>query len=319
MVKRTEKAEPKSAKKPKPEPTPGHSWTAGDKYKTLAGGCLIAALLLSGPAAIALIAMQPAAVAAPTQLEQDTRMSEVQQRASGSAADFIASWLAATEEDHDEFDRFGAKKPTSFPPSPTATKDLRVLTVVTSETDESQLIVTVGALVKTSDGTWVRSYYSVPMLAIGDQVRPVSLPAQVSIPAPLMEGPSARYSVQATGSINETVSGFFESYLTGAGELDRLLTPGYSLNPIEPAPFSGVKLSELRATDEIADQPADGDTAELQATVITSPRSDRAGPTTSYTLSMTARAGRWEVSALNPYPTLSDSSVDESADITETE
>lgn len=288
---------------------PGHSWTAGDKFKTLGGATLIGLLLLSGPAAFAYSVFKPEAIAGPIQAEQTPGLSEVEQRAGGAGADFVAAWLAATNDDHAEFDRLTALRPTAFPRTATDARDLRLISVSPASGSPDQLLVLVSASIKLIDESWVRSYYSVPMLITEGQISPVTLPSQIAVPAPAEKPREARYTTRVVGPVTDTITGFFQAYLTGAGEIDRLLTPGSSIAAVMPTPFTEIQVGSVQATAEISDEPTDGETADLLATISAKNSADEIGITSTYSLAVTARAGRWEITALNPFPVLSDPST----------
>lgn len=292
-----------------PPEAPGHNWTAGDKFKTLGGATLIGLMLLSGPAAIVYTIVKPEATVGPVQTEQTPGLSEIEQRAGGAGADFVAAWLAATNDDHAEFDRLTAQRPTAFPRTATDARDLRLISVSPASGSPDQLLVLVSASIKLTDESWVRSYYSVPMLITEGQISPVTLPSQVAVPAPTEKPREARYATRVVGPVTDTITGFFEAYLTGAGEIDRLLTPGSSIVAVMPAPFTEVQVGSVQATAEISAEPEDGETADLLATISAKNSADEIGITSTYSLAVTARAGRWEITALNSFPVLSDPST----------
>lgn len=309
-LKRSKNSNPPAEQKTPATPeAPGHTWTAGDKFKTLGGATLIGLMLLSGPAAIVYTIVKPEAAVGPVQAEQTPGLSETEQRAGGAGADFVAAWLAATNDDHTEFDRLTALRPTAFPRTATDARDLRLISVTPAPENPEQLLVLVSASTKLADESWVRSYYSVPMLITETQVSPVTLPSQVAVPAPTEKPREARYTTRVVGPVTDTITGFFEAYLTGAGEIDRLLTPGSSIAEVTPAPFTEIQVGSVQATKDVSSEPADGETADLLATISAKSSADEIGITSTYSLAVTARAGRWEITALNPFPVLSDPST----------
>ncbi len=112
--------------------------------------------------------------------------------------------------------------------------------------------------------------------------------------------PRSSYGVSVPeGDLSAAVGEFLAAYLTGAGEVDRYLAPGVNLTAVSPAPYASVEVQQVWAVEEAAaDQavPADGTNVRVRAAVEAR---DAAGRwPLAYELTLTARSGRWEVSAL---------------------
>jgi hypothetical protein len=70
---------------------------------------------------------------------------------------------------------------------------------------------------------------------------------------------------------------------------------------VTPAPYVNVDVEELRSDLTPTASPSDGDTLKVLATVsLLSPLDQQV--TSTYTLTLTARASRWEVSAIDLAP-----------------
>jgi hypothetical protein len=100
------------------------------------------------------------------------------------------------------------------------------------------------------------------------------------------------------------VGQFLNAYIAGSGDVTRYLTPGVVLTTLTPAPYTSVDLSEIRA--EGSDQPpavvpVDGTQIRVLA-LGTAVVTDQQTSNVAYALTLTARAGRWEISALDLVP-----------------
>jgi len=168
--------------------------------------------------------------------------------------------------------------------------------------------------------------YQVSLLARGDAaaggVEPTGsptgyaatrLPSRVSCPPTLAGPPNVALSetdVNQGDAVNDVVRRFLAALLTGDGEVSRYSSPDAGIRPILPAPYTGVELVSLARdttspttsdTTEAA-APGDGQRLRVLATIrVSGPDGIRM---LSYPLRLTARAGRWEVSALDSTPPL---------------
>ncbi|TFE25057.1 hypothetical protein E0F15_20590 [Frankia sp. B2] len=172
----------------------------------------------------------------------------------------------------------------------------------------------------------VMACYQVSLLARGDAeaggVGPpgslagyaaTRLPDRVSCPPTLAGAPNLALGgadLSQGDPVDDVVRRFLTALLTGDGEVSRYSSPGAGIRPIIPVPYTGVELVSL-ARDTTA--PASGDSAEaapprdgqrlrVLATIrVSGPDGIRM---LSYPLRLTARAGRWEISALDSTPPL---------------
>ncbi|MFJ2007995.1 conjugal transfer protein [Streptomyces chartreusis] len=137
----------------------------------------------------------------------------------------------------------------------------------------------------------------------------LSVPAEVAAPARI-KAPDLVYGPMqlASGSDprTEAVTEFLTSYLTGSGELDRYLAPGTRLSAISPAPYTSVVVDQMQAEGDQASQPVatvpkDGTRTRLVVTVRATDHDEVRVPL-AYALTLSARAGRWEIAALDGAP-----------------
>mgnify|MGYP000979016077 CR=1 FL=1 len=165
--------------------------------------------------------------------------------------------------------------------------------------------VIVAATVTDAHKTTARRYFQIPVRYDHGSVTALTLPAPVSPPLARV-GSTTGYRIQVDLStpLGQTVSQFLTAYIAGFGDVGRYLTPGFTLIPLTPAPYTSVRLSEIRAAD--SDQPSatvprDGSKTRVLA-LGTGLVTDQQTANVAYALTLTARAGRWEISAIDPTP-----------------
>ncbi|MFH8698922.1 MULTISPECIES: conjugal transfer protein [Streptomyces] len=155
-----------------------------------------------------------------------------------------------------------------------------------------------------ADGTV--QYYAVPVSAdgAGASFAVTGAPGVVAGPG-RAEVPQSPYDVTVPdGDLSSAAGEFLTAYLTGAGEVDRYLAPGVQLTAAD-SPFSSVSVQQVLAVEETAAAgqiPADGTRVHVLARAEA--RDALGRWPLAYELALTARSGRWEVSALESGTTL---------------
>ncbi|MFF0220083.1 conjugal transfer protein [Streptomyces vinaceus] len=162
---------------------------------------------------------------------------------------------------------------------------------------------------RTSDTVAAVRYFAVSGTG-GQNGGPVTItgsPAEVAAPetAPAPASPYTRH-VPAGDAMGTAVGEFLRAYLASgeAAALERYLSPGLRLSAPAAASYARVDVEEISAdTDQAAAKAVPGDGARARVRVRVSGE-DRAGSRWPlvYRLEMTARAGRWEVGALDAGP-----------------
>jgi hypothetical protein len=235
--------------------------------------------------------------------------SRVDDGAGAYAEGFVASWLSASSNDHTALDAYlDSSGAGSLPKTGWLYRDM---TVSGTERPEGSTLaaVTVAANVKeikTVDGkpieTWPRRYFRAVINTDGG-LSAVGLPAPVSAPAPAGSNVTLRYpeSISTHSEVATTATSLLSAYATGTGGLDRYTTPGSTITPISPAPFTAATIRSLNADKAPSSAPNDGETLSILAAVEF--KTDQGqGASSTYAMTLTARAGRWEVSSLSPVP-----------------
>ncbi|GHE13804.1 conjugal transfer protein [Streptomyces alanosinicus] len=162
----------------------------------------------------------------------------------------------------------------------------------------------------------VLRYFQVAVKAAGSGggYEAVALPAEVGAPATSGAMPHLDYGTPVPADTHDpavaTISEFLAAYLTGGGELDRYLSPGTSLAAVSPAPYTKVTITQLaeQGGDFTENAPTtEGARRQLLIDVDATGADGQVRPLT-YALALKARAGRWEIAAVEAAPRLNTTS-----------
>lgn len=286
------------------------------------------AAIVAGPAlgVAALLNSDPP----PTKVGPD--VATVQRSAVGPgdfAIRYVTVWLEQSDGDGQELRKFYPDLPAPFPTAQVrrAARGLRL--AAAWEVRPGYWSVTVAGQVVEHDGkAWRRTpdrFWRVGVLARGDAAAggtasngavagyvATGLPTEVAGPQQA-ELPELAYgpSVDGTpGPVGDSVERFLGLYLTGRPGLDRYLAPGARITSPRPAPYLDVRVLRLAAADQdgeidltSSEVPTDGTGLSVLATVQPFTDAGQAAPL-SYALTLSSRAGRWEVAGLDPAPAL---------------
>ncbi|WIX82920.1 conjugal transfer protein [Amycolatopsis carbonis] len=229
---------------------------------------------------------------------------------------YVRSWLAASRDDPAGLAAF-------YPDGMASQRDVgtqipvdtAVVSVVSPAPGTWSVVVAVNLLTEQPDGSHPSKITCEQVSLVGgrDAYVATELPSPVACPGTLAPVELAYdQSADLTGPIGQSVGGFLTAYLVGQGQLDRYTSPGASLAPVVPAPYMSVQLQQLRTHEDFepgqAARPLDG----TQTHVLTRALGyDATGQNTAvdYALTLTARAGRWEVSSVDASPLLVTPSV----------
>lgn len=127
-------------------------------------------------------------------------------------------------------------------------------------------------------------------------------PAEIAAPdAVAVPDSEFTHPVPASGALTVSLGEFVRTYLGGQGAgLERYLSPGLQVSAPKAVPYARVDVDGVAADVEVAagqEVPADGAKARVRVRVTGEDRAGVRWPL-AYRLEVTARAGRWEVSAL---------------------
>ena len=290
--------------------------TGGSLWASRAATGALWAAVVAGPLALAGVVVFAAApqTVAPAAVEQvDVREATT---AGETARDLVDAWLTATRENAGALQRQYPAEVASLPDEALPVRSVAVASV--TDTGEGTWSVVVGADVNEpapadseaddeaeATTTWVRRYFQVPVLVAATQAglgaRADALPTPVAGPPLLADAPNDFTSdVAADTELHESVAGFLTAQLTGEGDIERYVSPGAVIAPIDPAPYSGVEIDGIKTsgTHENGSTPADGDQLDVLVDVALV-RPDGEKTSAQYVLDLEARAGRWEVADIS--------------------
>ena len=292
------------------------TWTGGSQMASKLGTVAILGAMACGPAAL-LVAMNSTAPVAAAPVVDPTQNLAAASLAGEAARQAVTVWLGATRDSAQVLTALvpGAQiLTTSLPENPARFANASVAS--TQLQGSGVWLVLVGVDVEEPAPTpeeppavW-RRYFSVPVVVGSEDVPTVQV---LALPAP-DAGPArgneehTDYGVLlgADDQRRATVQGFLEAQLAGTGDIDRFLTPGTVLSAISPAPYTAVRLDTLALVkdgDSDPGNPRDGDQVEAHASAQVT-RLDGQVTSVQTFVTLTARAGRWEITAQHNTPHL---------------
>ncbi|MGW8729259.1 conjugal transfer protein [Streptomyces sp. NPDC055808] len=259
--------------------------------------------LACGPLALAAAALRsPAAPAeAAPAPSSSTMRTPPAADPSGYAELYLAAWLRSTAGDENSAQARLAQAlaPSVALPRPEGAQPVleRAVAVRSAQREGGQWSVTVAA----QYADFSVRYFAVPVVAGADggSFAVTGAPGQVAGPT-TAKAPEPAYGVSlpAKGVLTATVAEFLRAYLTGLGQVDRYLAPGVRLAALSGTSYTDLQVEQANAVEESAaaeSVPADGTKARVQVQIKAQ---DKTGAwPLAYELTLTARAGRWEVSA----------------------
>ena len=263
-------------------------------------GCLAAGPLALVVAGTAVLSRDPVAATQPAPVDpadERTAAGEFAQR-------LVVAWLTSTR-DHPQ--RLTELMPTTQLGSlPQAGFEVANPAVASISRAGQVWSVTVAVTVTDQRAAMARRFFQVPVTVAGDTVAALTLPAAVAGPAVGAGAPvDYRVPVAGSGPVATTVAQFLAAYVAGSGEVNRYVSPGASITPVAPAPYTAVRVTSLYCEQDIdtGAVPVDGAQLRVLATgqgTVT----DTQSSTLMYALTLASRAGRWEVFAIDPAPVL---------------
>lgn len=302
----------------------GTTWSHGHALTTMAlRGAVIAVVGLSAVGGIGVLLDSPppppATATTDTSPGHSTRAEEFAENA-------IAQWLTATSTDPGTLpDLFGVD-PGDLPESPTQVT--RIGAADSHEVQPGLWSVLVAADVtesapsageppddsgddpstadESSEQVTTRRYFRLAV-AVDDAggAGALGLPAPTAAPPAVDAQLAYPVTVNSGEPVAAAAAEFLTAYLTGSGPLERIVSPGSTLRAPDPPPYRVVEETQVRAHTDPGEL-ADGE--PLRIVVDGRAETPDRAVDLQYALTLTVRAGRWEVVAIDPAPARADPS-----------
>jgi len=275
------------------------AWTQGAAWGTKLTTWGVTLLVVLGIIAASVMLSRATAPAATAAAPAPADSRTVNQAASAYATDFFRAWMTSTAREHEQLDPYLEGTLFSNAQLPSTARGADQISVVSVDVSpEDDITVTLGAQIGSDTRVPLR-YFQVLLVSDTDgELSATALPTEVNAPA-RQGAANGWYGVDAFANraLRDSVRGFAAAYLAGAGDLERYLSPGASIMPLTPAPYTAVDVSAVSANREVPDEVTDGTEIYL---LVRLKLSSGAGYTISsdYALTATARAGRWEITSI---------------------
>lgn len=287
-------------------------WTTGSALATRGLSWLLMAAVAAGPAALVWQVVGDDSVPVAQTPAEVTRDSLARRSVAGEqAAAWVQAWLSTPASRAGDLKAWWAG-PVDLPKAAGDVADVRVVDAVA--TAPGVWAVTVTATVTEPGEARSRRFYMVPVQVdggAGDASASVkAVPAVVQAPAAAVV-PASPYtvSVPSGSAVIESLQAFMSAYLAGQGDVARYITPGSPLGAVSAeAQYERAEVESVRVTERVENlrsgqSPTEGQTLQALVEVRLVERgkgSDVARQrSASWPLTLTARDGRWEITAID--------------------
>lgn len=269
---------------------------------------LLMAALLCGPLGLALAGLlaytstTPAPVAATP--VQD--MSGERAAAGEFAQRVVVAWLTTPRGQEDKLSALVQEPTVTLPDVPFKASEPTVSSIAQVNGVWS---VTVAVTVVDQRKQPMRQFFQLPVIVgAGGIVTALALPAPVSGPA--VGAPprlNYRFQVNPGGPVAQTAAQFLSAYIAGQGDVTRYVSPTTQIQPVTPPPYTAVQVTDLAGDTDLDTTGVPKDRARLRVLVgADASVTSKQQVSVTYALTLLARAGRWEVQAIDPAPALVD-------------
>jgi hypothetical protein len=291
-------------------------WTGGSQLATRAATAVLWTALVAGPLALALAVLtfltvsagsSPVVAPAADHAGEQVAVEEFAQR-------FVVTWLQTPQGQEQQLAPYVRVTHLTLPEVPWRAD--QPATAAVGRIRDGLWTVTVAVTVSAPGSPAQRRYFQVPVRSVSrtgvsngtdaNGMFAAALPAPVAAPTPAAAPDLAYpYPANPTDPVVTSVGEFLTALLTGQGDVTRYVSPGTNVSAIAPPPYTTVAVTEVMVDRERVGSgpPASG---ERLAVLVTAQAT--AGPRqdidVQYALTLLARAGRWEVKAVEPTPTL---------------
>ena len=283
-------------------------WPQSNRWGTRALLVLLLAGVAAGPVAL-VRSTTVTSVSTPTAAPPDTasanREARARTQAEGAASRLVWSWLSASQADADTLSALLKYPPAQLNLPRNRPRPPSSVTVLDATVSTTSWTVTVAA---TGGDAGSGATYQVGVQVDDQGATPLTLPGQIPSPRGADarrsrdEGRPFGTSVASADPAAAAAGGFVQTLLSGSGDLSRWTSPGSDLSAVRPAPCSTLQTATSARADP--PEPIDGQSIDV---LVAATCHRGAGATTTdrssqYLLTLTARGGRWEVSAYTNAP-----------------
>lgn len=297
-----------------------HQWTNGSQWRARVMTIGMVAAMVAGPVALGMQLSQGEPVVQSTGTGYDERMMNRRDVAGERARQTVRAWLSATASNQGALTALVPgldPNSVSFPEKAARVGDVQVTQLLPS--GPGVWTATVSADV-TADGSKsaAHRYFRVPVAVSGSasaSAQPLTLPAEV--PGPGRRVPQVRASYPNSVAQSDPAYGmtaqFLSALLTGQDNIGLYERPGTSIPSITNTPWKSVRITRLDVDDSraLGQVRLDDTKVHVLATVALSAQEPKNGAvdaksesSATYALTLTSRAGRWEISSLDAAPQL---------------
>lgn len=296
---------------------PQAHWTAGHALLTRGLHLLLVGSMLCGPVGV-WMALQAARAQAPAAVATgyDERAESRRSAAEFAAKEWVVTWLSAAKGQEQMLAAYLPQR-MELPKQGAVVRRAAVIAALPA--DVGVWAVTVQVDLEPVPGARVtRRYYRVPVHVTGEgpaaAAGVMALPTQVPGPA-ITQASTQVYGVQldADSALGSTVSAFVQAAISGrADEVSRYSSPGHDIRAaLDPSQtqYVSAQVTSMSAAAKVDDPrsggvPAEGTQVRVKADValVEKGADNSAGRAATWFLTLTTRAGRWEVSAFDQAP-----------------
>lgn len=298
---------------------PQATWTSGQGLLTRALQGLFLVAMLCGPLGL-FVAMNSSTQTAPAAAPAgyDERAESRRSTAEYLGREWVVAWLSTARGQEANLRGYWAQH-VDLPEKASVVRQAEVVSAVPAEVGVWAVTVRVD-LEPVAGAPVARRFYRTPVAVQGEgdsaTAGVLALPSQVPGPGlQVTSAPQYGTAVTAGSPLGSTVTAFVQAAMSGrAGEVARYTAPGSQVHvtiPPAQAGYEAVQVTSIAVADgsvaRAGEVPPEGTRARVKAEVRlaekgTGPSS--AGRPATWFLTLTTRAGRWEVSAVDQSPVI---------------
>lgn len=301
-------AEPGAEPKAPPDVGLQARWTGGSRLATRGATAILWSALAAGPLALVLGLLMVLAISAPAPSARAPAAdrSGEQVAVEEFAQRFVVTWLQTPQGQEKQLSPYVQVAHLTLPEVPWRAEAPATASV--ARISEGLWTVTVAVTLSARGSPAERRYFQVAVKYLpsgnGAALVAAALPAPVAAPLAAAAPELAyRYRASLADPVATSIGEFLSALLTGQGDVTRYVSPGTVVAAVSPPPYTAVTVTDVLVDRELAGgtAPASGERLAVLATARAT-----AGPQqvvdVQYALTLLARAGRWEVKAVDPAP-----------------